>query len=332
LISRVAIAVAVVVLASSCGHRRAIGTSSGAADTGVDLGSPDGPSVIGPLGAWPSSPTVFCTDGRQPTSACPSPGQPAYGQDGNFPKRIPVYSVTSGSVTDSVTGLEWQQVASAPLPWTQAVDLCATSRVGQHADWRLPSARELFSLVDYGRFDPAADPSAFPDALGIFWSSSQQGGNALAVDFADGKPFPGIKDSSNRARCVRGAPLAAMFEPSSDGASILDRSTGLRWARATTSARYRWMDVLLACPGSMGGQADWRVPTIKELATLLGAAGEGPSWATAPGNLWSATPSARYSTGAEDGSPAAWRFDGAFSDLAVALMSGESPVACVRSE
>ena len=322
----------VVAAVSSCGHDAAGETDGGTPDTGGG-GSPEaGSSDGGRLGVWPSSPTLFCTDGRQPVSPCPTPGQPAFGQDGNFPKRNPAYTVAAGAVADSLTGLEWQQAASGAMTWVEGTDACRMVRLGGHDDWRLPNRLELLSLVDYGRFDPAGDDGAFPDAVGMFWSSSQESTNVWVVEFADGKPFPSAKDSLQRARCVRGAPRDAEFERSSDAATTLDRSTGLRWTHTTTPIRQSWLVVLAACRGSLSGRTDWRVPTIKELATLLSAGADGPAWLAIPGALWSATPSARYSTAQEDGWPAAWRFDGRFPELGVAMMSGESSVTCVRSE
>jgi hypothetical protein len=47
---------------------------------------------------------------------------------------------------------------------------------GFNAGWRLPTIRELNSIVDFGRFDPAIDPKYFPNSRGsgssTFWSSS----------------------------------------------------------------------------------------------------------------------------------------------------------------
>jgi hypothetical protein len=44
------------------------------------------------------------------------------------------------------------------LTWCDALTYCENSTLAGHSDWRLPNVRELHSVVDYGRFDPAIDP------------------------------------------------------------------------------------------------------------------------------------------------------------------------------
>jgi hypothetical protein len=50
-----------------------------------------------------------------------------------------------------------------------------------HRDWRLPNIKELMSLVDYGQFNPAVDPSV-PGATqsDIYWSATSRVGNPFA--------------------------------------------------------------------------------------------------------------------------------------------------------
>jgi hypothetical protein len=73
-----------------------------------------------------------------------------------------------GTVTDSATGLQWTRADSGQamtwsdaLAWAQARN--AEDHLG-HADWRLPNAKELQSIVDYARAPdatgtPALDPA-----------------------------------------------------------------------------------------------------------------------------------------------------------------------------
>jgi len=92
------------------------------------------------------------------------------------------YVVTAGSGTnngtvyDTKSKLTWQQTAtSSQLGWADAKTHCAG--VGASlggTGWRLPTMKELLSLVDYSQsIGPMIDLNAFPSTIGNgFWSSS----------------------------------------------------------------------------------------------------------------------------------------------------------------
>lgn len=82
-----------------------------------------------------------------------------------------------GTVTDGLTGLMWTRNANqenGPADWQQAVSGAGASTDGGFTDWRLPNRRELESLLDLGKFNPAL-PSAHP-FTGVqpsyYWTSS----------------------------------------------------------------------------------------------------------------------------------------------------------------
>lgn len=64
-------------------------------------------------------------------------------------------------------------------------------------DWRLPTIRELQTLVHYGALNPAIDPTYFPNTVASdFWSASSYGpipANAWSVTFNDGSVYAGDK-------------------------------------------------------------------------------------------------------------------------------------------
>ncbi len=83
-----------------------------------------------------------------------------------------------GTVTDGLSGLMWQRTDSLTASdWPGALNYCENLTQGGHRDWRLPNARELQSLVDYRRADPALDTNYFAqsDGDGWFWSSTTFG-------------------------------------------------------------------------------------------------------------------------------------------------------------
>jgi hypothetical protein len=121
------------------------------------------------------------------------------------------FKVDAGLVTDASTGLIWQQaVPTDPVTWTAARTYCQMAGVG----FRLPSIKELQSIVDYGTAypgpGPAIDPTAFPatPAAG-FWTSSPVSGSASVmwtVKFDNGDTASnGITAATDvkQVRCVR---------------------------------------------------------------------------------------------------------------------------------
>jgi hypothetical protein len=122
--------------------------------------------------------------GTRPTSPVPKTGQtptvplnPApTGSDGNLQKGVawpsPRFTDNSnGTVTDNLTGLVWLKNANVwgVVNWATALSNCNTLANGtggltdgsSAGAWRLPNARELQSLIDYGQYNPAL-PSGHP--------------------------------------------------------------------------------------------------------------------------------------------------------------------------
>lgn len=111
----------------------------------------------------------------------------------------PRFVSSSETVTDRGTGLEWEASTGAPADFTSAGERCA------ELGFRLPSIRELQSIVDERRHDPAIDTQVFTDARSEFvWSSSLGQGWPWLVDFTDGTTRADIDPSeAHPSRCVR---------------------------------------------------------------------------------------------------------------------------------
>jgi Protein of unknown function (DUF1566) len=122
------------------------------------------------------------------------------------------YTVSQpGTVYDTKTRLTWQQAApSATYTWTAAKSYCGNlgATLGG-TGWRLPSIRELASIIDYSQATaPTIDTNAFPGtpADAYFWSSSAVAGvasNAWYVHFSNAYTYYSDTSTPYNVRCVR---------------------------------------------------------------------------------------------------------------------------------
>ncbi len=119
------------------------------------------------------------------------------------------YSIPGdGTVHDTKTGLVWQQaVAPGTYTWSQAGSYCGGLTLAG-TGWRLPSVKELMTLVDFTVTSGATiDATAFPNTPAAwFWSSSPLAGSpsyAWYVDFSDGNTYDNVVSDTNQVRCVR---------------------------------------------------------------------------------------------------------------------------------
>lgn len=136
--------------------------------------------LCGAFSSLPDTGQALCYDSAGNVIDCASENWP--GQDGYYASGCPPEGRFTdngdGTVTDNCTGLMWQQATAElsgggllEVPWQGALQFCEALEFAGHADWRLPNARELESVVDYGRVDPCMDP-VFQAESGHYWTSS----------------------------------------------------------------------------------------------------------------------------------------------------------------
>ncbi|AUX23137.1 hypothetical protein SOCEGT47_036560 [Sorangium cellulosum] len=270
---------------------------------GTGGGEGGGPPAV-PV-TWPDSMTRRCSNGTTVVEACPRPSEPLFGQDGNYLITVPSYEEGNGVVTDSVTGLVWEKAAEdGSFHMAGALQHCeaiAASRLGGRDDWRLPTRRELVSLMDFGH------TAAFPDIVtpyqdGFYWSATDvadddsRAWGVLASNASLGY-LDKIEATRARALCVGGESKLAPVELSVAESWVLDLSTGLVWQRQAALSKFSWSDALAHCEElELAGRTDWRLPSAKELLTLVDDARSGPAIdpeafpGAEPGVFWSSTP------------------------------------------
>jgi hypothetical protein len=86
----------------------------------------------------------------------------------------PRFQVSGDIVTDTLTGLMWtrENIPGGKRNWAEAKKVAAAATTGGHTDWRLPTIRELLTLVDYERSDPAIDTDVLKCDSAWYWSST----------------------------------------------------------------------------------------------------------------------------------------------------------------
>ncbi len=240
----------------------------------------------------------------------PSPGNPFYGQDAQYNGNQPAYNDNGdGTVSDLVTGLMWQKNLFADkLIYDEVVAGADTCTIAGYDDWRLPTIKELYSLIffsGYGapteeqsvpfidtgyfefRYGDVAAGERFIDAQ--YASGTEYVGTTMigaftifGVNFADGRikgygtdPLPGQTEGKLfEVRYVRENTAYGIndFTDNTDG-TITDSSTGLMWTKSDSEEGLNWEGALAWVQQKNSeiylGYNDWRLPNAKELQSLV---------------------------------------------------------------
>jgi hypothetical protein len=232
-------------------------------------------------------------------------------------------AVTGGCVQDNVTGLMWEVKTADAVPglrdWLKAYSnyspandpggpfgygkagdatgfknaVNANTLCGFN-DWRLPTANELQSLVDYGEAGAgglAIDTTWFPNihpARSGFWAaepdvsafSNFPPSGAWFVSFGNGSILSDSVRFPHPVRLVRGAAPAKSYVISIGGTEVTDQETGLVWRRCLegmsfggvsctgTATPFTHEAALLQFAVGPSALRFWRLPNIKELSSI----------------------------------------------------------------
>ncbi|MBK8899783.1 MAG: DUF1566 domain-containing protein [Anaerolineaceae bacterium] len=229
--------------------------------------------------------------------SCPQGRTDFYGQDAQYAGNQPSYSLSADglTVTDNVTGLTWTQspdldgsasiTVDDKLTFAEAQaypDMLNAMNYGGYSDWRLPSIKELYSLMDFRGTDPSGYESA--DTSGLtpfidttyfdfsygdtaagermidaqFWSSNTYLGAvfgdqacAFGLNLADGriKCYPsgtsGPITKLNYAYFVRSStPYGVNIFSNNGNGTITDSATGLMWSQDDSGTGMNWQEAL----------------------------------------------------------------------------------------
>jgi hypothetical protein len=234
----------------------------------------------------------------------PSIGDRYYGQDANYDGPQPSYTDNGdGTVTDNITGLMWEIDMGVKITLEEAIGKAEASALGGYSDWRVPSIKELYSLILFtGRVKGARaeklfiDTDYFNQPLGDVslgereidaqtWSCTEYVSRTMyddetifGVNFIDGriKGYPKVNKRAGAAnrmyfRMVRGNAAYGRnaFVDNGDG-TVSDLATGLMWQQTDDGVARNWEEALAYAENlELANYTDWRLPNAKELQSIV---------------------------------------------------------------
>lgn len=239
-------------------------------------------------------------------SVIPKPrvGEPFFGQDACYHFHTPSYTDNGdGTITDNVTGLMWQKAVDGKCTYEEAFKRAKAFGLGGHHDWRVPTIKELYSLIQFtgqARGQRAmklfVDTEYFNQPVGDrragereidaqTWSSTKYVGRTMrndetvfGVNFIDGriKGYPKYRPRTRQPnkmyfRFVRGNEHYGenKFTDNRDG-TVSDLATGLMWQKADSGQGMDWQRALTYAENlKLAGYDDWRLPNAKELQSIV---------------------------------------------------------------
>ena len=237
------------------------GGAGGVGGVGGGVGGGGGAGAA-TIGRWPDSASVYCTNGSTEVTPCPQVGQDYFGQDGNFILNPPTYLEQDDEVRDSVTGLIWDDSSTQqPFDHPAATSHCAAAQ--PTGEWRLPTRMELVSLMNFGG---APHTGWIGDR---HWTSTESATPAepWSSDLVAFDMRPTTADTENFVLCVRGSGFGGNLVRQGDIAR--DMRTGLTWQASPDDVTRDWLGALNMCLALTTAGGDWRLPSAKELLTIV---------------------------------------------------------------
>jgi len=226
------------------------------------------------------------------------------GQDAQYNGLQPAYQDNGdGTVTDLNTGLMWWADSGSKMSFADAIASTSSVNFAGYTDWRIPTIKELYSLMDFTGLDVSGltdvnspmpfinddvfvfqygDTTAGERAIDAQWISSNVYVDTVmnnqecffGVNFADGriKCYPtASRGNGYFVYYVRGGTDYGVNNFVDNGNGVVtDNATGLTWMQNDNGAGVLWGDALNYCENlSLAGADDWRLPNVKELHSIV---------------------------------------------------------------
>ncbi|MCP4131959.1 MAG: DUF1566 domain-containing protein [bacterium] len=209
-----------------------------------------------------------CFDSSGSQISCPGSGSDFLGQDAQYLGLEPDYTNNNDdTITDNNTGLMWEKDPGSKMTYEEALAAASSCRTGGYSDWRLPSIKELYSLIIFSGLDPSGwegtdtsslipfidtgyfdfeygDTSANERIIDAQYASSTKYAGLtmgddetlFGVNFADGRiKGYGLEDPAGNGEkeffviFVRGNEYLVNNYTDNEDGTISDSATGLMW-------------------------------------------------------------------------------------------------------
>ncbi len=227
--------------------------------------------------------------------SAPASDEVFYGEDAWYNGNQPSYTDNGDStITDNVTGLMWQKSPDLngdgiinyddKLTYSEAIEEAGTFKLAGYTDWRLPTIKELYSLIMFFGEDPSGYNGTSTDNLVPFinteyfdfnygdtnageriidaqfattslYTGTTMMNNAtmFGVNFADGRikgyPYEQTQGPNGIKKFyvlyVRGNPGYGINKFANNGdGTITDSATGLMWSKDDSKNKLNWEEAL----------------------------------------------------------------------------------------
>ena len=279
-------------------------------------------------------------DTGQTTSYTNTPGE-----DADYNINPPFYlNNGNGTITDTITGLMWQQVDGGEMTFDKATTYANDLVLGGFSDWRMPTVLELHSILHLDKNNPALNTTYFTSPSAQYWWSSQKqvndatkawvttaGGGVGNHPISETVSAGGAKKFHVRAVRDVSSPttIATRFLDNKNGTTT-DQLTGLIWQQVPTDSM-TWEQALITAEAlSLGGSNLWRMPNIKELQSISEATIYNPSInktyfsGISTSQFWSSTSLSNQST-------KAWYLDTQYGITSQVVKTNKLRLLAVRS-
>ncbi len=207
-----------------------------------------------------------------------------FGEDSDYVINAPYFTINgNGTVTDTITGLMWQQTDGGEMTIENAITYCDSFNLAGFDNWRLPTAHEAFSILNLQNANPALNTAVFTNSLAEYWWTSNRQANDNSKVWATNAgggignhpKSETISAGGNKkfhVRAVRDVNLPEVipnhFSDNNNGTTI-DNLTNLVWQKSPTSDSLTWEEALSYSDTlTFAGINNWRLPNIKELQSI----------------------------------------------------------------
>jgi len=202
----------------------------------------------------------------------------------------PTFSrVSTNIVKEKQSNLYWQDDIAAKTTikkFAESESYCASLTLDGIDSWRLPTYNELLTIVNYERHQPSIYDIFQHTNDKEYWTQTERVANTGlykwtihfkrgVVDFATGA-YPTSYTTTHNVRCVSDEFANKRLKKrdfSKNGDIITDNINRLLWQDSlnTKVDKHSFLDANEYCDNlSLGGvTSGWRLPTVKELASLI---------------------------------------------------------------